>query len=273
MSKEPKTADSDFMAQDRTKVDLIDRAEAQTALQFAARRYTLAHEAQALGMVVWSDNLIRVTDAMNALREVPSAQVNAESTQNLTQDSVLETHKPVENTCSEQGDSSELGVKTWETCTDCVSRQAAIEAIFSEPIYKSGMKKRYADAVVPAIYEKIKSLPSAQPDVPDTNVGDMINRQDVLALAKDVILINGAKHRCIDATQIHELPSAQPGRCEGCGNFNKTRLLISQPERKKGKWIDVNGNGSLYECDQCHDRSCCAGKYCMECGARMEVEE
>ena len=155
---------------------------------------------------------------------------------------------------------------------DPISRQAAIEAIFSEPIYKSGMKKRYADAVVPAIYEKIKSLPSAQPDVPDTNVGDMINRQDVLALAKDVILINGAKHRCIDATQIHELPSAQPGRCEGCGNFNKTRLLISQPERKKGKWIDVNGNGSLYECDQCHDRSCCAGKYCMECGARMEVE-
>lgn len=46
-----------------------------------------------------------------------------------------------------------------------------------------------------------------------------------------------------------------------------------EPERKKGKWIDVNGNGSLYECDQCHDRSCCAGKYCMECGAQMEVGE
>lgn len=40
----------------------------------------------------------------------------------------------------------------------------AIEAIFSEPLYESGMKKRDADAVVPAIYEKIKSLPSAQPD-------------------------------------------------------------------------------------------------------------
>lgn len=37
-----------------------------------------------------------------------------------------------------------------------------IEAISSEPLFESGMKKRDADAVVPVIYEKIKSLPSAQ---------------------------------------------------------------------------------------------------------------
>ena len=48
--------------------------------------------------------------------------------------------------------------------SDSISRQAAIETIFSEPLYESGMKKRDADAVVPAIYEKIKSLPSAQPE-------------------------------------------------------------------------------------------------------------
>lgn len=47
---------------------------------------------------------------------------------------------------------------------DLISRQAAIDAIFSEPLYESGMKKRDADAVVPAIYEKIKSLPSVQPE-------------------------------------------------------------------------------------------------------------
>lgn len=28
---------------------------------------------------------------------------------------------------------------------------------------------------------------------------------------------------------LDELPSAQPERCEDCGNFNKTRLLIPQP--------------------------------------------
>ena len=47
-------------------------------------------------------------------------------------------------------------------------------------------------------------------DAPDTNV-DTISRQDVLALAKDVTLQNGCKHRCIDATMIHELPPAQLG--------------------------------------------------------------
>ena len=40
-----------------------------------------------------------------------------------------------------------------------------IDAIFSEPIYESGMKKRGADEVVPSIYEKIKALPSAQPEI------------------------------------------------------------------------------------------------------------
>lgn len=54
--------------------DLIGRAEAQTAIQFAAKRYTVAHEAHGEGQVVWSDNLINVTDAMNALRDLPSAQ-------------------------------------------------------------------------------------------------------------------------------------------------------------------------------------------------------
>lgn len=47
---------------------------------------------------------------------------------------------------------------------DTIERQAAIDVVFSEPLYESGMKKRGADAVVPAIYEKIKSLPSAQPE-------------------------------------------------------------------------------------------------------------
>ena len=46
---------------------------------------------------------------------------------------------------------------------DTISRRDAIEAIFNEPLCESGMKERTAIAVVLAIYEKIKSLPSAQP--------------------------------------------------------------------------------------------------------------
>ena len=45
--------------------------------------------------------------------------------------------------------------------SDVISRKAAIDAIFSEALYEPGMKKRDTDAVVLAIFEKIKSLPSA----------------------------------------------------------------------------------------------------------------
>ena len=36
------------------------------------------------------------------------------------------------------------------------------------------------------------------------------------------------------------------------------------------EWIDVNGDGSLWKCSRCGETSCCRGKYCCECGARMK---
>ncbi len=32
---------------------------------------------------------------------------------------------------------------------------------------------------------------------------------------------------------LEEVPSAQPERCEDCGNFNKARLLIPQPKKER----------------------------------------
>ncbi len=55
-------------------MDLISRAAAQTELQLSARRYTVAHEAHGEGRVVWSEDLISVSDAMNVLRKLPSVQ-------------------------------------------------------------------------------------------------------------------------------------------------------------------------------------------------------
>lgn len=52
-------------------------------------------------------------------------------------------------------------------------------------------------------------------------MADLVRRADVLALAKEVTLKNGAKHRCIDATLVHEIPSAEPEREKG-----KTMRLI-----------------------------------------------
>lgn len=50
---------------------------------------------------------------------------------------------------------------TIEPNTDTISRQAVLDAIFSEPLYESGMRKRDSDDIVPTIYEKIKALPSS----------------------------------------------------------------------------------------------------------------
>jgi len=45
---------------------------------------------------------------------------------------------------------------------DTVYRDAALEAVSSEPLYESGLKRKYADEVIPEIYEKIKALPPAE---------------------------------------------------------------------------------------------------------------
>lgn len=45
------------------------------------------------------------------------------------------------------------------------------------------------------------------------------------------------------------------------------KMPTIEPEQKKGKWIDLRG---VSECSVCHERSCCAGNYCPDCGADME---
>ena len=58
--------------------------------------------------------------------------------------------------------------------------------------------------------------------------GDLISRQKVLELAKDVVLQGGCKHRCIDATMIYELPSAEPEiiHCRDCAWWRKNPVRI-----------------------------------------------
>lgn len=78
---------------------------------------------------------------------------------------------------------------------------------------------------------------------------DLISRQDAIEVADAVWCVTGDKQVAKVWQQIQDLPTIE--------------------ERKTGRWIDVIGDGSLYECDQCHERSCCRGRFCMDCGARM----
>ena len=54
--------------------DSIDRAQAMTELQMSAKRLTLAYEAHGEGRVEYSDIIIRLSDALDTLRGLPSAQ-------------------------------------------------------------------------------------------------------------------------------------------------------------------------------------------------------
>ena len=107
---------------------------------------------------------------------------------------------------------------------------------------------------------------------------DLISRADALTVLSWYTQTDPLGHT--PCQLIEALPSAQPERCEDCVNFSKTRLLIPQPERKKGKWIDepvykqtmdgktLDGYTYCSECREMHEywyRS----NYCPSCGAEM----
>ena len=53
-------------------VDCIDRVQAQTEIEMNALRYTLAKERGGMGQVEWSDQLIKISDAVDIIRHLPS---------------------------------------------------------------------------------------------------------------------------------------------------------------------------------------------------------
>lgn len=58
----------------------------------------------------------------------------------------------------------------------------------------------------------------------------MVDIDALMSIAKDVTLANGAKHRCIDATQIYELPMV-----------GKPRLMtLEEVQKADYVWLEVN---------------------------------
>ena len=100
--------------------------------------------------------------------------------------------------------------------SDTISRQAAIDML------KNRWKKtRNYEGIGDDIAEEcelyLKQVPSAQPDVPDTNVGDCISRQAVVKFFNDWIscLDENCHHQSVAdmiiiKNDFKNLPSAQP---------------------------------------------------------------
>lgn len=53
-------------------VDCISREQTQTEIEMNASRYTIAKERGGMGQVEWSDQLIKVSDAVDIIRNLPS---------------------------------------------------------------------------------------------------------------------------------------------------------------------------------------------------------
>ena len=57
-------------------------------------------------------------------------------------------------------------------------------------------------------------------------------------------------------------------RCADCEYASKPWPEL---EPKLGEW--VKGADGLYKCSVCGELECCRGKYCPDCGAKMEVQD
>jgi len=51
---------------------LVRLSDVQTELMLAVERYTVAHEAHGMGTVVWSEDLISVSNALDTVRSIPA---------------------------------------------------------------------------------------------------------------------------------------------------------------------------------------------------------
>ena len=60
------------LAKDFGELDCISRAQTQTEIEMNASRYTIAKERGGMGQVEWSDQLIKVSDAVDIIRNLPS---------------------------------------------------------------------------------------------------------------------------------------------------------------------------------------------------------
>ena len=143
--------------------------------------------------------------------------------------------------------------------SDLISRQKVMW-ILTNLSYTQCKTQGEAD-VIETAKTLVITMPPAQSDVPDTNVGDMISRQAAIDAVKHAwakgleptqfiedlpsaqpeplkITIDHAPtpdelerlKQAMRNTPIMLFPSAQPERCEDCENFSKTRLLIPQPD-------------------------------------------
>lgn len=117
--------------------------------------------------------------------------------------------------------------------------------------------------------------------------GDLISRNALIQHAYSAV-VDGVEKDIIDLSDVDNAPTIEPEVKKvpiASVTFGTEKLkeltdeiverikngeIVLQDERPQGEWIDVNGDGSLWKCSNCGEKSCCKGNYCPDCGARMK---
>lgn len=172
----------------------------------------------------------------------------------------------------------------WASSDDTISRQAAIEAL-------TGWQ---TDPTDEEIVRTLKELP------PVESKTDLVNRSDVLELAKSGVLISNDNYKKV-CEAINGLPSCHT--CRECEpkrpKTTETMMVDGEPteidplsyevgythgqfsDRPKGEWIlecDAEGYGdNLYRCSECGQEYGCQeydlANFCPNCGADMRGDK
>lgn len=177
--------------------------------------------------------------------------------------------------------------------SDLIDRYAAIDAVSEVCGEWRGIFVRCE--------EKLLALPSTQPDVPDTNVGDMISRQAAIDIERRATVDTNPEHFESHQKFVQFMDNAEIssfGRWQWSNGFNTAltavgidlkRLPSAQPkhlrestkmmERKTGRWERHYSRPGVYadlawHCSECgaafDDSWAHKWHYCPDCGAEME---
>ena len=151
-------------------------------------------------------------------------------------------------------------VRTSVSLADCISRQAAIDALDGTRVdedeeYCNEYAMGYNDGIDFSV-SKLSMLPSAEPELPF----EIQNILDYLDTTLHPII--SPEHWDV-YSKLHDMISTLPS---------------AEPERKHGHWIDTINDPICFpnfrwKCSECWNRHEVKTDFCEDCGARMDGEQ
>ena len=119
---------------------------------------------------------------------------------------------------------------------DTISRRAAIETLDRFNVFG------YVEEPWEKLSGALQALPSTQPEITEDDVKEYCRKRCLIVVTSDL--------------------------------YDEMMKRWSQPEREKGKWIDVRcGTVSLWACSKCGEVYAENFHYCPNCGADMREGE